>query len=65
MGGKMVSVGCYGNNFFQGDQTDVTLQFKEKFVPFLNEVHYFAHKTNLVVLTLLEVDKVHQLESLL
>jgi hypothetical protein len=61
----MVSMGCYGNNFFQGNRTGVTLQFKEKVVPFLNGVHYFVHKTNLIVLTLLELDKVHQLEPLL
>ncbi len=43
--GKLVNMGCGGSNVFQGHKTSVTFQFKENLTPFLNGVHYFAHKT--------------------
>ncbi len=43
----------------------MTLQFKEKVATFITRVHYFAHKTNFVIVTLSNVLLVHQLELLL
>lgn len=65
LGGKLVNMGCNGTSVFQGYQTNMTLQFKEKVTPFLSGVHYFAHETNLVVVTLLDLDLVCQLEGIL
>ncbi len=65
MGGKLVNVGCNGTSVFQGHRTNMTLQFKEKVTPFLNGVHCFAHETNLVMLTLSNLDLVCQLEGIL
>jgi hypothetical protein len=45
-----------GINIFQGIWTDAMLQFKDKFACFKSEVHYFAHKTNLVVFTLSNIN---------
>ncbi len=58
LGGKLVSMGSNGPNVFQGHQTSVTLQFKEKVAPFLSRVHCFAHKTNPMVFTLWDLDLV-------
>jgi hypothetical protein len=33
----------------------VTLHFKDKVAPFVTKVHYFAHNTNLVVITLSDI----------
>jgi hypothetical protein len=43
----------------------VTTQFKDKVVPFIIQVHCFAHRTNLVVITLSNVPLVHKLEGIL
>jgi hypothetical protein len=43
----------------------VSQQFKEKTTPFVTRVHCFAHKTNLVVITLSNVPLVHRFELLL
>jgi hypothetical protein len=40
-------------------------QFKEKVAAFVTRVHYFAHKTNLVITILSNVLLVHQLKLLL
>jgi len=40
---KLVSSGCDGSNVFQGRQTSVTTQFRDKVTPFISGVHYFAH----------------------
>ncbi len=62
----MVNIGCDDKNVFQnGHKTKVTLQFKEKVVPFVIRVHYFAQKINLVIITLFDVLIVHWLELLL
>jgi len=45
---KVVNMGCDDSSIFQGHQINV-LQFKEGVAPFLNGVHCFTHKTNLVV----------------
>jgi hypothetical protein len=58
-------MGCNGTSVFQGHRTNKTLQFKEKVTPFLSGVHCFAHGTNLVVLTLSNLDLVCQLEGIL
>jgi hypothetical protein len=58
LGGKMVSVMGYNNNVFQGNQTSVTLQFKEKVALLFNGVHCFAHKMNIIVFRLLALDLV-------
>jgi hypothetical protein len=65
LGAKFVSMGYDGSSIFEGDQVSVTLWFKEKIVHFLIKVHYFVHKTNLVVVTLLELDIMCQLEGIL
>ncbi len=62
---KLVNIGCNGNNMFQGHMTGVTQQFKKKVVPFVIGVHYFVHKTNLVIITLLDVPFVNQFKFLL
>jgi hypothetical protein len=41
------------------------MHFKNKVVPFITEVHCFAHRTNLVVIILSNVLLVHQLEGIL
>jgi hypothetical protein len=46
---KVVNMGCDGNSIFQKHQTNVMLQFKEGVAPFLNGVHCFTHKINLVM----------------
>ncbi len=43
----------------------MTLHFIGKVVRFLNGVHCFVHKTNLVVVTLCKLDLVRQLEGIL
>jgi hypothetical protein len=63
--GKLVSIGCDGSNVFQGHQTSMTMQFRNKVVPFIIGVHCFAHGTNLVVITLSNVLLVHRLEGIL
>ncbi len=62
---NLVNIGYDGSNMFQGHRTGVTQQFKEKVVPFIIGVHCFIHKTNLVVITLLDVPFIHWLELLL
>jgi hypothetical protein len=63
--GKLVNIGCDGNNVFYNHKSRVTLQFKEKVAPFVTRVHYFAQKTNLIIVTLSNVPLGHQLEFLL
>jgi hypothetical protein len=43
----------------------MTMQFKNKVVPFITRVHCFAHRTNLVVITLSNVLLLHRLEDYL
>jgi hypothetical protein len=57
--GKLVNIDCDGNNMFQGHKTRVNQQFNEKVVPFVMWVHYFAHKTNITIITLFDVPFVH------
>jgi hypothetical protein len=42
----------------------VTMQFRNKVVPFINKVHCFAHWTNLAVITLSNVLLMHRLEGI-
>jgi hypothetical protein len=58
-------MGCNGPSVFQGHRLNIILQFKEKVTPFLNGVPCFAHKTNLVVVTLSNLDLMCQLEGIL
>ncbi len=62
---KLVNIGCNGSSVFQGHKIRVTQQFKKKVVPFVTGVHCFAHKTNLIVITMSDVPFVHQFEFLL
>jgi hypothetical protein len=62
---KLVSIGCDRSNVFQGHQISVTMQFWNKFSPFITGVHCFAHRTNLGIITLLNVLLMHQLEGIL
>ncbi len=50
--------------FFQSHRMGVTLQFKENVPPFISGVHCFVHKTNLAMITLFNLELVHQLEAL-
>jgi len=45
-----ISMGCDGNNVFQGARASVIASMKKNVVPFLMGVHYFAHWTNFIVL---------------
>lgn len=58
-------MGYDGINILQCNRTNVVLQLKDKFAYFKNEVHYFAHKTNLVVFTLSKINLVCQFEYLI
>jgi aspartate-semialdehyde dehydrogenase len=62
---KLVSIGCDRYNVFQGHQTSMTIQFKNKVVPFIIRVHYFAHQTNLGIIAFSNVPLMHQLEGIL
>jgi hypothetical protein len=62
---KLMNIGCDGSNVFQGHQPGMTMQFKYKVAPLIIRVHCFAHRTNLVVITLSNVPLVHQLEGIL
>jgi hypothetical protein len=53
--GILVSISCNNNGVFQGHITMMTLQCKDKVAPFVTRIHYFAHNTNLVVITLLGI----------
>jgi hypothetical protein len=50
---------------FQGSKTKVTVQLKEKHVPFLLGVHYVARWTNLVVQTLFWLSLVAKIKAFL
>jgi hypothetical protein len=63
--GKLVNISCDNNSVFQSHRTMVTLQFKDKVALFVIKVHYFAHNTNLVVITLSDIPLVHRLELFL
>jgi hypothetical protein len=63
--GKLVIIKCDDNNVFKGHKSKVTLQFKEKVTPLDPWVHCFAHKMNLIIITLSNVPMVHQLKLLL
>jgi hypothetical protein len=41
------------------------MQFKKVVAPFLNGIHCFAHKMNLVVIILFDLPIVHRLEGVL
>jgi hypothetical protein len=41
--GKLVNIVCDGSSVFQGHQTGMTMQFKNKVVPFITRVHCFAY----------------------
>ncbi len=62
---RLVNISYDNSNIFQGHRTRVTQQFNEKVTPFVMGVNCFAHKTNLTVITLLDVLLIHQLELLL
>jgi hypothetical protein len=55
---KFLSKGYDVNNVFQDARANVTTQMKENVVPFLMEIHFFTHQTNLVVLILSELSLV-------
>jgi hypothetical protein len=62
---KLVNIDYDSSSVFQGHKIKVTQQFKEKVAPFITGVHCFAHKTNLIIITLLDVMLAHRLELLL
>lgn len=57
-------MGC-DDNLFQGCQTNMILQLKNKEILFITKVHCFAHKTNLMVVTLSKLDIVKSLKVIL
>ncbi len=52
--GKLVGMGCDKSNIFQGHQMGCDLVIQRNIAPFMNEVHYFSHKTNLVIIILFD-----------
>jgi hypothetical protein len=40
---KFISMGCDGNNVFQGVRVGVFTQMKKNVVPFLMKIHCFVH----------------------
>jgi hypothetical protein len=63
--GKLVNVGCEKSSVFQGHRIGMTTQFKDKVVPFITRMHFFAHHTNMAIITLSNVPLVHQLKGIL
>jgi hypothetical protein len=57
-------MGYHSSSVFKGSQVGVNTQMKEIVVPFMIEMYYFIHQTNLVVLVLLKLNLVVCLESL-
>jgi hypothetical protein len=45
----LICFGANGTSIFQGCETNVTFQLKEKFALCMMEQHCMAHQTNLVV----------------
>ncbi len=43
LGTKLISMGCNGNNVFQGARVSVNKQMKENVAPFFIGVHCFVH----------------------
>jgi len=62
---KLVSIGSDKSSIFQGHRTCMTRYIKNKVAPFITRMHCFAHRTNMVVITLLNVPLLHQLEGIL
>jgi hypothetical protein len=58
-------MGYHSSSVFKGLQVGVNTQMKEIVVPFMIEMHYFIHQTNLVAFVLLKLNLVVSLESLL
>jgi hypothetical protein len=58
LGGKLANMGFERSNVFQSNQACVIIQFKERVESFFLNVRCFNHKTNLVVVNLLELDLV-------
>jgi hypothetical protein len=56
-------MGCSGNSFSRWKSFSVTTQMKENMVPFMIQVHCFAHKTNLTMLVLSKLSSVVCLEA--
>jgi len=52
---KLICFGVDGVNVFQGTQSGVTKQIKENYAPHFIKVHCMAHRTNLVMQTLLKL----------
>jgi hypothetical protein len=65
LGAKLISMGCEGNNVFEGARASLTTQMKENVAPFIMGIHCFTHQINLVVLVLSKLRLVVQLEALL
>ncbi len=65
LGLKIISMGYDSRKVFQGTRIGVITHMKEIVVPFMIGIHYFVHRTNLVVLVLLKLSMVDQLKVLL
>ncbi len=56
LGAKLISMGCEGNNVFEGARASFTTQMKENVPPFMMGIHCFTHQINLVVLVFIKTE---------
>jgi hypothetical protein len=62
---KLLCFGADGCSAFQGSKNGVTVQIQKNFAPFASGVHCHAHKINLAVKTLSQLDVFHSIEELM
>jgi len=62
---RLICFGADGVNTFQGLRSIVTIRIQCRYAPFVNNVHYMAHQTNLTMQTLSNLPLVSCIESLL
>jgi hypothetical protein len=61
---KLVCFGANGVTICHGVKSGVIIQLMQKHAPYVSNVHYMAHHTNLVVKTLNGLNLVFKIESL-
>jgi hypothetical protein len=62
---KLLCFGADGCSAFQGSKNGITVQIQKNFSPFASGIHCHAHKVNLAVKTLSELDVFHCIEELM
>jgi hypothetical protein len=63
--GKLLCFSVDGASAFQGHKNGVVKQMKEKYAPFVLEVHCCAHKLNLCAKSLSNLGVMHAIEDVL